>query len=809
MVNKQDFGASETAPGAPEDLLQSAEQLLEFPRIRHALAGQTRFFRSRELAGSLSPQAHEDDVRRLQDETAEAALMLSTVGDIGLTGHQDLRPILRRAALGGMLSGLELTAVVALFDSTRLARNIVLSMKGRTPLMEAIATDIPDLSDVRAAVMDAISDSGDVRDTATPRLGPLRKEAAQAYQRLVRILKRIISSHEVRNAVQSPNIASRGERLVIEVRSDSRDAVPGIVHDVSNTGATLFVEPFRAVDACNMWRETAAEALREEERVLRRLSGIVGDREEQAVIAIEAAADLDLITARARLARSMRAARPETLPRGADPAVRLFSARHPLLGDSAVPVSVSIGPGFRGLVITGPNTGGKTVALKTIGLFALMHQSGLQIPAADGSALATFTAIFADIGDAQSIDRSVSTFSSHMGRVVQILARADSNSLVLLDELGTGTDPEEGSALARAVLSDLMDRDVPVAVTTHHRAVAEFAGPHPKIENASVELDAETLHPSYRLIMGIPGRSYAIHVARNLGLPERLLKTAESLLDPRRAETETLLNQIQRERDAVRAALEKAEADSLAAESARRDLEARLRQVARQQEDLLYKTKMDLRREADDVRRQLRRIVAQAESDKNLASAQRAVNRLRSSLLQPTWLPISGPDENSEGAPALAEERPIAAGDDVEIKGLDVRAKVVAVNADGSADLQMGNARVQLNVRQLRRIEAPKLPEHGKPPPAVRVSRAPWAEPVRDEIDVRGKRSADIPDMVTAFVDRCAADGLSKCRIIHGSGTGALRKAVRDTLSRLQQVASFEPAPREQGGDGATLVALN
>jgi DNA mismatch repair protein MutS2 len=656
-----------------------------------------------------------------------------------------------------------------------------------------------------------------VKDSATPRLGRLRTDAAQAYQRVVRIIERLIASPEVRLAVQSASIATRGERLVIEVRSDRRDAVPGIVHDVSNTGATLFVEPFKAVEPCNTWRETAAEAQREEERVLRQLSKVVGEHEELAMIAIEAAADIDLITARARLARAMRANRPQTLPGGADPAIQLFSARHPLLGASAVPVSVSIGPGFRGLVITGPNTGGKTVSLKTMGLFALMHQCGMQIPAADGSKLAVFSGVFADIGDAQSIDRSVSTFSSHMGRVIRILEQAGPESLVLLDELGTGTDPEEGSALARAVLADLMERDVPVAVTTHHRAVAEFAGPHPKIENASVELDARTLQPSYRLIMGVPGRSYAIHVARNLGLPEKVLEEAEAMLDPRRAEAESLLNQIQREREAVSEAKQKAEQDALAAEAARKDLEARLRQVERQQEDLVQRTRMDLRREAEGVRRELKRIVAQAEADRELSVAQKAVNRLRSALTEPTWMPIAGPDETAAGGTggetAVPEERPLAAGDDVEIKGLNVRAKVVAVHPDGMTDLQMGNARVQLNARQLRRVEeaaggavaAAAQAEREKP--RVRVSRAP-AEPSAGELDVRGKRVAEMEELVSEFVDRCTADGMATCRIIHGTGTGALRQAVRDVLSHSPLVASFTPATREAGGNGVTVVEI-
>lgn len=682
------------AQSGPESLQQSAWRLLEFPNIRQMLAGQTRFFRSRELAEEVIPQTNVEDVIRLQEETSEAADMLSTVGDIGLTGHQDLRPVLRRAALGGMLSGQELMSCVILLDSTWLARNVVLSMKDSAPRMVAIASDIPDLSDLKAEVVKAITETGDVRDSATPRLGRLRKEAARSYQRLVRILDRVAASTDVRSSLQSPNIATRGERLVLEVRTDRREAVQGIVHDVSNTGATLFVEPFRAVDPCNQWRETAAEAQREEERVLRRLSQLIGDREELATTAIEAAADIDLITARGRLARGMDAMRPETLPAGSDPAARLSYARHPLLGSEAVPVSLNIGPGFRGLVVTGPNTGGKTVALKTLGLLALMHQCGMHLPVSDGTQLAVFTAVFADIGDAQSIERSVSTFSSHMGNVIDVIRESDEHSLVLLDELGTGTDPEEGSALARAVLANLIERNIPVGVTTHHRAVAEFAGTHERMENASVELDASTLRPTYQFIMGIPGRSYAVHVARNLGLPEEILDHAETFLDPGRAEAETLLDQIQRERDAVSQARQKAQADATAAEAARSDLEKRLSQVTKQQEDLVYKTRMELRREADDVRHQLRRIVARAESGRSLATAQKAVNRLRSSLAEPTWMPIAATEsEKPDGASATEEERPIQAGDDIEIKGLNVRAKVISIKKDGTTDLQMSTLR--------------------------------------------------------------------------------------------------------------------
>ena len=454
-VQNQDLPADGgvNTPVPATDLRALARELVEFPSIAEKLAGNTRFFLSSQLALATVPQTQLDDVERLQSETAEARLMLDTVGDIGLGGIADPRPLLRRAALGGMLTGAELVQIVSVVESIWLARSVVTSMKGRAPRLEDLANEIPDLRPVADRIKQSLSDTGDVVDDATPRLGPLRKKAARAYQRLLSLLERMTARPAIRAALQSSAIAARGDRLVLEVRAGLRNDVPGIVHDVSKTGATIFVEPFRAVEPCNTWRELAAEAQREEERVLIRLSKIIGGREQEATYALEAAADLDLIIARARLAASMNGVRAESLLAGDEVSIRLYGARHPLLGVDAVPVNVSIGPGYKGLVITGPNTGGKTVALKTIGLFALMHQCGMQVPALTGTALAVFDGVYADIGDAQSIERSVSTFSSHMGNVVHILGEAGPDSLVLLDELGTGTDPDEGSALARSILS--------------------------------------------------------------------------------------------------------------------------------------------------------------------------------------------------------------------------------------------------------------------------------------------------------------------------------------------------------------------
>jgi DNA mismatch repair protein MutS2 len=794
------------------ELQLQAWELLEFTNVRELLANRTRFFMSREMALDARPLVDIEDVERLQDETTQAALMLGTVGDIGLTGARDPRELLHRASIDGMLTGEEIVSVLHLLDSIWSARNTVVSMKGRAPLLEEIAADIPDLRDLGKEIFKSISDQGEVLNSATPKLARLRANVSKSFQKVMRAMERISNSPSVRGSLQSGAIATRGERLVLEVRADARESVPGIVHDVSGSGATLFVEPFNAVELCNDWRETAAEAQREEERILRRLSRLIGDREDEAVIALEAAAALDYITARARLAASMKARRIETMPAGSDNVTNLVGARHPLLGSDAVPITINIGPGFRGLVITGPNTGGKTVTIKTIGLFALMHQSGMQLPLSDGE-MAIFDAVYADIGDSQSIERSVSTFSSHMGRVVEILLEATSNSLILFDELGTGTDPEEGSALARAVLAHATENDMPIAITSHYRAVAEYAAESEDLANASVELNPDTMLPTYQVIMGIPGRSYAIHVARHLGMPSHVLADAQAMMDPTRAEAETILQQLQREREEairIRAEAEQAKAE---AEQARKDLQHKLSTVTRAQEDMIEKSRMELRRETEKIQKSLRKVVNKAKNDNDLDVAKRAIGRIRNQFSDPTWLPVAPPPDAAK--PDEDEEpRPLQAGDEVEIIGLNVRASIIDISSGGTVELMMGNSRIELNEQQLRLTKAappvdPKRSPNEIPNVTINTISAGEAANTSGELDIRGSRVHESDELVRQFIDDSSIQGLTSVRIIHGDGTGALREAIRLLLSKHPLVASFSAAPRNKGGNGATLVDLS
>ena len=813
MDNTYDIGEECISSQKHVSILQlQAWDLLEFTNIREQVSNLTRLLMSREMAVAMRPKTNLEDIEHLQEETSEATLMLDTVGDISLSGVHDPRDLLRRCSIDGVLSGEEIISLVNLLDSTWHVRNKVISMKGKTPLLKEIAHEIPDLRALSNEVITSISPQGEVLSSATPKLRRLRLNVSKTFQRVMRVMERIANSENVRNSLQSGAIATRGERLVLEVRSDARESVTGIVHDVSASGSTLFVEPIKAVELCNEWRETTAEAQREEERILRQISRLIGNRKDEALSAFEATATIDFITARARYGTSIKARRIKTMPAGSDNVVNLIDARHPLLGKNAVPVTINIGPGFRGLVITGPNTGGKTVAIKTIGLFALMHQSGLQVPVSNGE-MSIFDGVYADIGDAQSIERSISTFSSHMGRVIEILIEANSNSLILLDELGTGTDPEEGSALAKAILEHASENDIPIAITSHYRTVAEYAAESENLANASVELDPNSMLPTYKIIMGIPGRSYAIHVARHLGMPNHVIDNAENLMDPTHNEAETILQQLQREREESKRTNAEAETAKKQAEATLKDLQIKLKNVTKFQEDMIEKSRQELRVETEKIQRSLRKIITQAKNDHDLDVAKRAIGRVRNQFSDPTWLPITATPD-SKNSQNIEEGKHLKPGDIIEINGLNVEAEVIGIGGEGTVKLMMGNSHIELNRQQVKLVRPYDSDEQKKtanqiPSVTIRTTPVDETDTHKGELDIRGLRIYESDEIIRQFIDDCAMQGLTVIKIIHGEGTGALRETVRVLLSKHSLVGSFSAAPDNQGGNGATVINLN
>ncbi len=796
-----------------DSMLLEAENLLEFDRVRELLAGEARFYMSKEIVRESRPARHPEDVIRLQDETAEAVNLLNSKGDIGLVGMRDPRDPLRRAMLGGRLNGSELLMLCAIFQSMWIARSTVMTIADDAPLLSEMASNIRDLREVRSGIVESLADSGDVLDTATPRLGQLRAKSRTAYQRAMRVMENLAGRDSLKPFLQSDAIASRGDRLVLEVKSSHRMSIPGIVHDVSSSGQTAFIEPFAVVDVANDWREAAYEAEKEEERVLRKLSRSVAVHGEDALASMQAAASLDAAVARGRLSLKIGGVRPKTggiSPYGDASGLVLVEARHPLIGEDVVPISMNLDANRRGLVITGPNTGGKTIALKTLGLMALMHQSGLQIPAREASELPVFDGVFADIGDAQSIDRSVSTFSSHMERVIRIIEHATERSLVLLDELGTGTDPEEGSALARAILERLVGNNVWTCVTTHHRPVSEFAATHDYLGNASVELDPETMLPNYRLIMGLPGQSYAMQVAKRLGLEDPVIEHAESMLDPLRSQTESLLKSLQTERDRVREVQQQTAADRAEAERLRIEAQANLTESEQERDRSIEEAREQLKREAQRVRRQLRRLMREAQRQQTWHEARQSAADIARSVGSEDWLGNADRPRRSVERTVASDAPKFKIGDSVRVESLGVTGEIVELDRDNRAVVLSGTMRFQARPHMMTLVKAaPSTPEAQRSRPQAQVKpRISHVADAAGDLDVRGSRVHMVESMIPQFIDRAFMQGLTSVRIIHGEGSGALRHAVRDILAREPHVETFEPAPRNAGGNGVTVAML-
>ncbi len=808
-------GPNATAyPADAEDALD----MLDFPAVRRALASHVRFGPARARAASVTPSFDPFTVAELHAETVQGRRFLSAVGDLDLTLEVDASGPVDRAALGGVVTGEELVAIAKAMTVHSRAAALAVRAASVAPSLASIARRIPDLSDVEEEIGRAISDRGDVRDGATPELRSLRVRVRSAYEGVTDALSTMIDS-SLQSALQDRVISLRAERFVLQVRSEMRHRIPGIVHDASNTGSTVYVEPLATVELGNLWRELVLEEEREVARILARLSDLVGRSAAAFALGAELTAQIDLILARAR--HGVRtggitppAARDDQL--SGRPWIRLVAARHPLLGDGAIPVSIQLGAGspneraWSVLVVTGPNTGGKTVAMKTVGLLVAMNQSGLQVPAAEGSVLSVYDSLHVDLGDRQSIERSVSTFSSHMGRVIGILGRASPRSLVLLDELGSSTDPEEGAALARAVLDELAGRSIPAVVTTHHRSVAAHAEASQGMENASVELDPETLAPTYRLTMGVPGRSYAMAVAARLGMPGDVLGAAEAYLDPRSAKYEQSMEELRRARAAVDRAQADAEALAASAERARIELEAERAAMVARKNELAEAMHAELASRYGELTKRLRRAEAalswnigrsaSVPIDRSLIeSAEEDLSVAKEGLtaLEGRAGPVDDPVEGRVGKTAIDE------GAVVEVRGLGASGTVQTVFPDtGQVEVLIGSVRL--------RIDASRLVPTGVRREAERASVAADLGPALEsgELDLRGMRAERAESEVDLFLDRAVRDGLSSVRIVHGRATGALRRVVRDLLDRHPLVRSFAAEAPERGGEGSTRVEL-
>ena len=793
-------------------LRAQAQETLEFHLIRERVAERALFFPARQLALSLAPSYDAREVAELQRETAEARAVMDEGGEVDMQSGADISDAVTRAALGGMLTGGDLLQVAAAIDVHRRAKAGILSVRQHAPLMADIAAGIPDLRDLSRRIRARIGPRGEVLDDATHTLRALRSQIRRAYGRVTGALNELMQSSQADSALQDKVISIRNDRLVVQVKAEMRSRIPGIVHDASNTGATLFVEPVATIEMGNEWRELALAEEREIRQVLRDLSDMVGDNAPDIRLANELAARLDFIMARARFSYALRGIGAASPAGGdSDMSARLINARHPLLGRSAVPVNVTIGPQWSVLVVTGPNTGGKTVAMKTVGLLALMNQSGLHIPADEGSALPVFDGVYADVGDQQSIEQSVSTFSSHIRNVIQILRAATPKSLALLDELGTSTDAEEGSALAKAILEHLANNRVSAIATTHHRGVAAFAETAPNMMNASVQLDPDSLQPTYHLTLGIPGRSYAMAIAASLGLPSPIMDSAQALLEPQYLRFEDWLSELQRERAQLQAAQRDAEQSRADADALRTRLGEQIDYLIAHRQDILDAARRSALSQFDEAQRRLKRAEAALSWNAGAPSAapsptsREDIARLRRELAQQRAQAAAA----SAPLPTPAQERrrTLAPGDAVFVRGMNLSGTLVSLPQDGGdAEVGIGNVRIQVQPSRLALAEQPADSQPERPQPAISIDIGPMLD--TGELDIRGMRADESLAQLEQFLDKAARDGFRSVRIIHGRGKGILRNVVREHLTRHPLARSFEPEARERGGDGATLVQL-
>jgi len=702
------------------------------------------------------------------------------------------------------------------------------------PLLHKLGADIPQRPHLARRIEETISQEGEVLDTASPALRKLRFDIRGANQRLQDRLRTLV--HEFGNALQEPIVTIRSDRYVIPVKAESRGQVRGIVHDQSSSGATVFIEPMVIVDLNNKLRQLQIEERQEIERILRQLSLEVGNEKDALDLDVELLAEFDLHLAKARYGRMMRCTEPRLNDSGF---INLRNARHPLLTGKVVPINFHLGHEFFMVVITGPNTGGKTVALKTVGLLTLMAQAGLHIPADEHSEISIFEEIFADIGDEQSIEQSLSTFSSHLSRIIEILRRIEEEiqretpnirgkmsetlvhktgsrhlrALVLLDELGAGTDPSEGSALARAILTFLLERHVTTVATTHYSELKAFAHEQPGVVNASVEFDIETLSPTYRLSIGLPGRSNALAIANRLGLDERIVERAREFLGSAGVRMENLLEGLQSERKALEDERFHLNMERVEAEYQRKQLEQDRYKLEEQQAQILNEARSQAQRELEDVQRMLAKIKVDV-NHTGITREQLSEARQQVSEFAEKVKPVAAPRRPVKKADTeeTVAEGPLQIGDTVRVLSFGQNAELLGLSADRSeAEVQMGSMRFRVSVDNIERLSKRQasMQDRTQFQPAVVLPRYEDLPEVATQLDIRGTRVEQALEELDSYLNDAVMSGMSTVRIVHGKGTGALRSAIREQLAHHPLVKSFTSPPPQEGGDGVTIVKLS
>ena len=789
------------------DLFEKSIQTLELPRVLELLAAQAATEEGKDRCRALRPFTDPDDVQRLQKETSAACSMIVLRGTPPLSGVRPVAASLQRADMGGALNTRELLDIAALLRCARSAKEYAAGEGNAKTCIDHLFASLQANRYLEDRISGSILSEEEIADAASPELADIRRHIRASSSKVRDILQKLISSSQAKY-LQESIITMRSGRYVVPVKSECKNEIPGLVHDVSGSGGTFFIEPMAVVKTNNELRELQSREEKEIERILRELSAECAAHKEDIAQDYDLLVLIDCIFARARLSDKLRCTEPRLAKKG----ITLRKARHPLLDPKkAVPNDLYLGDQFDTLVITGPNTGGKTVTLKTIGLLTLMAQCGLHIPADADSTVVVFDHVLSDIGDEQSIAQSLSTFSSHMVNIVGILAECGPGSLILFDELGAGTDPVEGAALAAAIIESARERGALVCATTHYAELKVYAMTTKGVENASCEFNVETLAPTYKLLIGVPGKSNAFAISRRLGLPQAIIDKAAERINAENVRFEDVLTQLDRQRQQMEK--EKDEARKL-----RREMEESAK-TAREYRERLEKEKakavekaqaearaiiQEARDTADQVFAELNEMRRRQEKEADWLEQNQRRSDLRRQLNE-----AEDALGSREELPPPPPTRPAKAGDTVELVKMGTRASVISVNKDGSLQLQAGILKITAKQEEVRVVEDAG---GGGKKQAVQIAqraehqlRSLGASP---EVDLRGMMTDEAILVLDRFLDSAVMGRLDTVTVIHGKGTGAVRKAVREHLKRSKYVRSFRPGRFGEGEDGVTVVEL-
>ncbi len=780
---------------------------LELPAVLDMLAAEAVGDTAKEQARELSPSTDAATVRRRQEETGAAKTMMVVRGSPSFSGVKDVRASLARADLGGALNTRELLDIARVLQCARLVRGYIAEDSvGKTPI-DHLFYALHANKFLEEKITNSISGEDEIADSASPELANIRRQMRAAAARARDSLQKLISSPSYAKVLQEPIITMRQDRYVVPVKAEHKGAVPGLVHDISASGATLFIEPMAAVKANNELRELSAKEKLEIERILAELSADCAEHRDDISSDFEILVRLDLIFAKAKLSYKLNCQSPSMEGKG----IVLRRARHPLLDQAkAVPISLELGDSFDTLVITGPNTGGKTVSIKTIGLLAAMNQCGLHIPADDGSNLPVFSHILADIGDEQSIEQNLSTFSAHMSNIVNIISECDEASLILFDELGAGTDPTEGAALAVAIIEYCRRKGAMIAATTHYAELKVYATNEAGVQNASCEFDVETLRPTYHLLVGIPGKSNAFAISRRLGLGEDIIEDARNRVSSDSASFEATIEKLEQtrlllEKDRNEAAVKLREAQESAKKAAflKAELEVRLDKADIKSRREAERIIQEARDTAEEVFRELDDMRKKANEQEDVQQINEARSQLRRKLnLSEQALK----KDDVEKLPEQKSSRPVKVGDTVQIKSMGVKAEVLSVSSDRVLSLRAGIMNVSAREDEVLLLEGQSAAKAKSAPKAAPAQLRTAAVP--SELDIRGMESLEGVLAAERYIDSAVMGKLKTVTIIHGKGTGALRAAVQQMLKKNKSVKSFRLGRFGEGEAGVTVVEL-